>query len=263
MINKINISFTSIKGRRQSNEDEHTIITNINNANENMNNINIFGIYDGHGGSEISKYVSEELPLHYCAKGKNCPFKKKYHESVFNHLQEKILNKKEGQSAGSTCLLNIMYKYQDELHFNTVNLGDSRLVVVYKSGHTKQITTDHKPEDTIEKRRIEKIGGEIYKDSEGVFRVGQLSLARAFGDGDNAPYISQVPDVYYNKITNNTKYIVMACDGLWDVVDNKDLSSLLDGYKKENSKNIAANLAQEALKKGSYDNVSIIVLEFE
>jgi len=156
-----------------------------------------------------------------------------------------------------------MYKYDDELHFNTVNLGDSRLVVVYKSGHTKQITTDHKPDDFIEKRRIEKIGGEIYKDSEGVFRVGQLSLARAFGDGDNAPYISQVPDVFYNKITINTKYIVMACDGLWDVVDNKDLFSLLEDYKKENSKNLAANLAQEALKKGSYDNVSIIILEFE
>jgi len=156
-----------------------------------------------------------------------------------------------------------MYKYHDELHFNTVNLGDSRLVVVYKSGHTKQITTDHKPDDNIEKIRIEKIGGEVYKDSEGVFRVGQLSLARAFGDGDNAPYISQVPDVYYNKITNNTKYIVMACDGLWDVVDNKELFPLLENYKKENSKNLAANLAQEALKKGSYDNVSIIILEFE
>jgi len=112
MVNKINISFTSIKGRRVSNEDEHTIITNINNANENMNNINIFGIYDGHGGNEISKYISEELPLHYCTKGKNCPFKKKYHESVFSHLQEKILKKKEGHCAGSTCLLNIMYKYQ-------------------------------------------------------------------------------------------------------------------------------------------------------
>jgi len=88
MVNKINISFTSIKGRRPSNEDEHTIITNINNTNENMNNINIFGIYDGHGGSEISKFVSEELPLYYCTKDKICPFKKKYHESVFNHLQE-------------------------------------------------------------------------------------------------------------------------------------------------------------------------------
>jgi serine/threonine protein phosphatase PrpC len=156
-----------------------------------------------------------------------------------------------------------MYKFNDELHFNTVNLGDSRLVVVYKSGHTKQITTDHKPDDDIEKSRIEKIGGEIYKDSEGVFRIGQLSLARSFGDGDNAPYISQVPDVYYNKITDNTKYIVMACDGLWDVIENKELFSLLDGYKKQNSKNLAANLAQEALKKGSYDNVSIIILEFE
>jgi serine/threonine protein phosphatase PrpC len=263
MVNKINISFTSIKGRRISNEDEHTIITNINNTNENMNNINLFGIYDGHGGDEISKYISQKLPLYYCSKDKTSPFKKNYHKSVFNHLQENILKKKEGYYAGSTCLLNIMYKYQDELHFNTINLGDSRLVLVYKNGHTKQITTDHKPDDIIEKSRIEKIGGEIYKDSEGIFRVGQLSLARSFGDGDNAPYISQVPDIYYNKVTTNTKYIVMACDGLWDVVENKDLFKLLEGYKKENSKNLAANLADEALKKGSYDNISIIILEFE
>jgi len=87
MVNKINISFTSIKGRRVSNEDEHTIITNINNTDENMNNINLFGIYDGHGGDEISKYISEKLPLYYCSKDKNFPFKKKYHENVFNHLQ--------------------------------------------------------------------------------------------------------------------------------------------------------------------------------
>ena len=263
MVNKINISFTSIKGRRISNEDEHTIITNINNANDKLNNINLFGIYDGHGGAEISKFLSEEIPLHYCTKSRTCPFKKKYHENVFNYLQDKILKKKEGQISGSTCLLNIMYKYENELHFNTVNLGDSRLVVVYKSGHTKQITTDHKPEDIIEKTRIEKIGGEIYKDSEGVFRVGQLSLARAFGDGDNAPYISQKPDIYYNKITNNTKYIIMACDGLWDVIENKDLFSLLEDYKKDNSKNLAARLAQKALNEKSHDNISIIILEFE
>jgi serine/threonine protein phosphatase PrpC len=263
MVNKINISFTSIKGRRISNEDEHTIITNINNANDKLNNINLFGIYDGHGGAEISKFLSEEIPLHYCTKSRTCPFKKKYHENVFNYLQDKILKKKEGQISGSTCLLNIMYKYENELHFNTVNLGDSRLVVVYKSGYTKQITTDHKPEDIIEKTRIEKIGGEIYKDSEGVFRVGQLSLARAFGDGDNAPYISQKPDIYYNKITNNTKYIIMACDGLWDVIENKDLFSLLEDYKKDNSKNLAARLAQKALNENSHDNISIIILEFE
>jgi serine/threonine protein phosphatase PrpC len=262
MINKINIYFTSIKGRRISNEDEHTIITNLMNKNEKINNINLFGIYDGHGGEKISKYLSEEIPYYYCSKNKNYPFSKKYHETVFKDLQTKILKLKEGNCSGSTCLLNIMYKYDNELHFNTVNLGDCRSVIVYKSGHSKQITTDHKPDDKIEKIRIEKIGGDVYKDSEGVFRIGDLSLSRAFGDGDNAPYISQKPDVFYNKVTENTKYIVIACDGLWDVIENKELFALLESYKSNNSKNLAVNLANEALEKGSYDNVSIIIIEF-
>jgi serine/threonine protein phosphatase PrpC len=262
MINKINIYFTSITGRRISNEDEHTIITNITNKNDNINNINLFGIYDGHGGDKISKYLSEVIPLYYCSKDKKYPFSKKYHDNVFIDIQNKILKLKDGNSSGSTCLLNIMYKYDDELHFNTVNLGDSRLVIVYNSGNHKQVSNDHKPDDKIEKTRIEKIGGEVYKDSEGVYRIGDLSLSRAFGDGDNAPYISQTPDVYYNKVTKNTKYIVMACDGLWDVIENKDLFELLESYKSNNSKNLAVNLANEALKKGSYDNVSIIIIEF-
>lgn len=262
MINKINIYFTSITGRRISNEDEHTIITNLTNKNDKINDINLFGIYDGHGGDKISKYLSEEIPIYYCCKNKKYPFSKKYHENVFIDIQNKILKLKEGNISGSTCLLNIMYKYDDELHFNTVNLGDSRLVIVYNSGFYKQITVDHKPDDKIEKKRIEKIGGDVYKDSEGVYRIGDLSLSRAFGDGDNAPYISQTPDVYYNKITQHTKYIVMACDGLWDVIENKELFELLEGYKSNNSKNLAVNLANEALKKGSYDNVSIIIIEF-
>jgi serine/threonine protein phosphatase PrpC len=262
MINKINIYFTSITGRRVSNEDEHTIITNLTNKNDNFNNINLFGIYDGHGGDKVSKYLSEVIPLYYCGKDRKYPFSKKYHDNVFIDIQNKILKLKEGNISGSTCLLNIMYKYNDELHFNTVNLGDSRLVIVYNSGNHKQISNDHKPDDKIEKTRIEKIGGEVYKDSEGVYRIGDLSLSRAFGDGDNAPYISQTPDVYYNKVTKNTKYIVMACDGLWDVIENKDLFELLESYKSNNSKNLAVNLANEALKKGSYDNVSIIIIEF-
>lgn len=262
MINKINIYFTSITGRRISNEDEHTIFTNITNTDENINDINIFGIYDGHGGDKISKYLSDKMPNYYLNKNNKYPFNKKYHEDVFKDLQNKILKLKEGNISGSTCLLNIMYKYDDELHFNTVNLGDSRLVIIYKTGFCKQITIDHKPDDEIEKTRIEKIGGDVYKDSEGVFRIGDLSLSRAFGDGDNAPYISQIPDVFYSKITSKTKYIVMACDGLWDVIENKELFELLENYKKNNVKNLAVNLANEALKKKSYDNISIIIIEF-
>ena len=191
------------------------------------------------------------------------PFDKEYHNKVFQIIQNQILKNPEGYgySSGSTCLVNIMYKYQNEIHMNILNLGDSRMVILYNNNVYKQITTDHKPDHHIEKHRLEKMGGEIYKDSEGVFRIGDLSLSRAFGDGDNAPYISQLPDIYYKKITPDTRYIVMACDGLWDVINPDELNTIFDEFSKLNVDNLAISLAELALKKGSTDNVSIIVIE--
>ena len=55
----MNIYYTSIKGRRNNNEDRHNIILNIQNTNENVNDINMLGIYDGHGGTYVSEYLSK------------------------------------------------------------------------------------------------------------------------------------------------------------------------------------------------------------
>ena len=257
----MNIYYTTIKGRRNSNEDRHNIILNIHNENKNVNDINMLSIYDGHGGTYVSDYLCNNLPLYYCHRELKPPFSKEYHNKVFKINQEKILKNKKGNFSGSTCLLNIMYKFNKEIYFNTVNLGDCRLVIVYKNGNVKQITTDHKPDNFIEKNRINKLGGEIYNDSEGVTRIGDLSVSRAFGDGDNAPYISYLPDIYYNKITPDIKYIVMGCDGLWDVINNNDLYELLELYSKKTKINLAADLANEALIKNTTDNVSVIVIE--
>ena len=101
---------------------------------------------------------------------------------------------------------------------------------------------NHKPDDPVEKSRLEKMGGEVYKDSESVFRIGDLSLSRAFGDGDNAPYISQKPDIFLKKITPQTKYIVMACDGLWDIISNQDA---IDFVKNLFNQKFTGNIAKE------------------
>ena len=53
----------------------------------------------------------------------------------------------------------------------------------------------------------------------------------------------------------------MACDGLWDVIENNNLYKLLETFKKNKIKNLAAELASVALLKGSTDNISIIVIE--
>ena len=154
-----------------------------------------------------------------------------------------------------------MYKYENTIHMNIINLGDSRLSIVYTNGTSSAITRDHKPDDSIEKSRIEKMGGNIYKDSESVVRIGDLSLSRAFGDGDNAPYISQKPDVFYKKITLDTKYIIMGCDGLWDVINSEEIGQIINTITKSNPENLAVELANLAVVKGSTDNISIIVIE--
>ncbi len=265
----MNIYYTSVQGRRDANEDRHNIILNINNSEKDKNPINLLGIYDGHGGTHVSEFLEKTLPKYYCDLKLEPPFSKEYHCELFECLQKKILKDEKGYVCGSTCLLNIMYKYFDEktnkesIHMNIINLGDCRLVIVYKNGTSKQVTTDHKPDDLVEKERLEKMGGEIYKDSEGTIRIGDLSLSRAFGDGDNLPYISQKPDIYYKQITSQTKYVVMGCDGLWDVIKNEDLFKYLNGFKKNGSKNLAADLASKALELGTTDNVSVIIIEIE
>lgn len=259
----LKIYFTSIKGRRKSNEDRHNIILNLNEDNPNYNPINLFGIYDGHGGTWVSEYLEKNIPQYYMNTKFRLPFNKEFHTKVFQLIQSELLKKPTGYSNGSTCLLNLMFKYNGSIYMNVVNLGDSRMCVVDTNGITKSITTDHKPDDPYEKSRLTKMGGEIYKDSEGVFRIGDLSLSRAFGDGDNAPYISQKPDVFTIMVTSQTKYIVMACDGLWDIIETKNLGKIINNIKKNNPKidNISVELANYALKKGSTDNISVIVIE--
>lgn len=259
---KLKIYFTSIKGRRDSNEDRHNIILNMNGEKSEISNINFFGIYDGHGGSYVSKYLETNMPNYYMNKDFLPPFDENYHNKVFQIVQNQLLKSTFGYSNGSTCLINLMYRYEDSIHMNIVNLGDSRLTIVYSNWSSKQVTKDHKPDEPTEKIRLEKMGGEVYKDSENVYRIGDLSLSRAFGDGDNAPYISQKPDIFIKKITPQTKYIVMACDGLWDIIESESLGLILcELLENKKSDNLAVDLANWALEKGSTDNISIIIIE--
>ena len=60
----------SIQGRRLSNEDKHICILNLNNQNKNINAINLLGVFDGHGGKVVSKYLKNNLPQYFMHKFK-------------------------------------------------------------------------------------------------------------------------------------------------------------------------------------------------
>lgn len=101
------------------------------------------------------------------------------------------------------------------------NAGDSRCVVS-RRGKALDMSLDHKPEDTIEKKRIEAAGGIVNSDG----RVnGGLNLSRAIGDHaykNNSELslkeqmITAFPDIRTAIIKpERDEFMVLACDGIW------------------------------------------------
>lgn len=265
------IDFVSLTGKRSSNEDKHNIIRNIDGADSSMLNINFYAIYDGHGGRFVSKFLSEHFPKYFTNLKTQYPLKKtdicKAYKFFQNILKTKYHN--NALNTGSTALTVSHFIKNRNEYLNIMNLGDCRCVIC-NNNIAIPLTKDHKPDKPEEECRIKQMGGEIVFDGYD-WRIGDLSVSRAFGDISNEPYVSCEPDLFEYMVTSKDKFMIMGCDGLWDVMENQEavdfvLKSCYDigsGKRKENTNiNMAKRLADKAIEKGSSDNVSVIVIFF-
>jgi serine/threonine protein phosphatase PrpC len=258
-----NYNYASLKGKRYSNEDQHYICVNQNETDKKKEKINIYCIFDGHGGKKVSAIASQIIPYYLTVKNKDLcfPLKKEYVVKIFT-LVQKIIEKKIGAAAknmGSTCLNVMHFKQGRHNYLDILNLGDCRCVIS-RDNLAIPLTKDHKPHWPDERRRIEKLGGEIYYDGT-EWRVDELSVSRALGDSSSDPYVSHYPDIYHYKLTKYDDFLVLACDGLWDVMSNQDVVNYIIDRKKD--KDLAKSLANYAINnKGSTDNITIIIVYF-
>jgi serine/threonine protein phosphatase PrpC len=266
--------FSSKKGQREQNEDHHNIIVNIKGTDNTLANINFYGIYDGHGGKCVSKFLSKAMPKLLMDKNNNYPLKGGVIKDIYSRVQNKLETKYKKYAAmcGSTCLIALHYKQNKRNIIDVLNTGDSRCIICQDDTVVLK-TEDHKPNSKRENERIKKLGGKIYKDQFDDWRIGDLSVSRAFGDLDNKPYISEQPDIYRHILTKEDKFMVLGCDGLWDVLHENEIINFINTFcydktgiriKSENKlDNVANHLANLALGKGSTDNVSVIVVFFK
>ncbi len=262
-----NVYYVSLKGLRKDNEDCHSIIVNLDNTNNKLAPINLFGVYDGHGGKFVSKFLENSLPNFFVDKRVKYPLTKDYINQIYKYLQQKVLKKhffSKSQHCGSTCLIGIHFKNHDQDYLNIINVGDTRAVLC-RDNFAIPLSKDHKPYWPEEKNRIEKLGGQIVFDGDD-WRIKDLSVSRAFGDFEAEPYLTNMPEIFRYKIEKNDKFIVFACDGLWDVMENHDVVNfiLLSCYDQNMVRinktiNIASKLGKYALDKGSTDNLTIII----
>jgi len=257
----------SMQGKRDSNEDQDISILNLDNSNKNLNKINFFGVFDGHGGSSVSKYLKENLSQFFVNKFDKPIYTdkkvaQKYFSKVCHLIQTKMEtnNYKQVQHCGSTACIGIHYRdTYDRDRLWIINTGDSRSVMCGGGNKAEQLSVDHKPNHPDEKKRIEKMGGEIEFDGSD-WRIKDLSLSRAFGDLVCKPYVTHLPEIYRYKISPDDKFIIFACDGVWDVLSNQEAVDYVLKTMTINPKaDYAKELAQYAYKRGSLDNITVIV----
>ena len=232
---------------RQSMEDIGVTIPNLTNDYK----TSLFGIFDGHGGNDVVKYIKDRIP-EIIKKNLNdlYPIEQCFINS-FNKIDEE-LKFYDSEYTGSTATIVLI---QDNKIY-CANVGDSRAYIIYDN-YIKKITVDHKCSVPEEAERIIKAGGKITKN-----RVqGQLVLSRSLGDLYVKKYgVINLPDISTNTIDYNIKYVIIASDGIWDVVDEKTVLNM--SKMKKNADDFCKDLVKLAIEKESKDNISCIVISF-
>lgn len=286
---KIIVQSYSTTGLRPHNEDTMDLINNLDKSID--TNIPIFynGVFDGHGGGDVSKILVDKdkinIQKYFCLT--TSPIAKELNRrnafnnltiKLFNRIQEKLKNSYiSSNTMGSTALIVLIYPKngkQDKFGLKVINLGDSRAITCNKYNIGIQLTLDHKPHLFCEKSRICQMGGIISESDDDDPRINGMSVSRSFGDLDNK-FISQVPDIYDYELFEE-KFIILACDGIWDVLQTQIVTDFIlekieelyqsgkqiTEFKGRSECNLAQKLAEFAIENGSKDNVSISILFF-
>ncbi|CAN7107983.1 unnamed protein product [Brassica rapa subsp. narinosa] len=144
------------------------------------------------------------------------------------------------------------------------NVGDSRAVMGTRNGENAlvavQLTVDLKPNLPAEAERIKKCRGRVFalRDEPEVCRVWLpncdspgLAMARAFGDFCLKDFgLISVPDVSFRRLTEQDEFIVLASDGIWDVLSNEEVVAIVASAPSRSS--AARALVESAVRAWRY-----------
>ncbi|GMM36666.1 type 2C protein phosphatase [Saccharomycopsis crataegensis] len=138
----------------------------------------------------------------------------------------------------------------------TANVGDSRLVLC-RSGYAIRLSYDHKGSDVNEGNRIIQAGGLIMKN-----RVnGVLAITRSLGDTYLKNLIIGRPYTTAIEINEHDEFLILACDGLWDVLSDQEAVDLIREEPDPNKQ--SKILVDHAMKNLSTDNITVMVIRFD
>ncbi|CEO97650.1 unnamed protein product (mitochondrion) [Plasmodiophora brassicae] len=261
------------KTMRHPNEDRFTIVEALSTADA---SVGFFAVYDGHCGDACSAFLADTLhnrvresPAFASGDYKQAladgllSTERTYHMQVIENEKAGVVDENPDddgpkQSSGSCVVATI--RTGPRLYI--ANLGDCRAICSVNN-MSKMLTRDHKATDPQEKARVVEAGGFVRSNR----MFGLMSVTRSIGDfeykdGSTTGTLISTPDLFEEEITPGHQCLIMACDGLWDVVDNAlAVETAVDGLRAgQSASETARELAKLAVQRGSNDDITVVVV---
>ncbi|WIA09237.1 hypothetical protein OEZ85_008645 [Tetradesmus obliquus] len=251
---KVSYGYSLMRGKRSNMEDFHH--AQFKTEPVSGESVGLFGVFDGHGGPNAADYVRSNLFINLLEHTKfNTDITSALVES-FEGTDKQYLEHNDNASRDDGCTAVTAVVVGERLL--VANVGDSR-AVLSRGGKAVPMSIDHKPNSREERTRIEDAGGVVVW--AGTWRVGGvLAVSRAFGDRPLKRYVIPTPDIKDEQLTSADDCLILASDGLWDVVSNQDAVAIVKDIAEADK--AARRLVDEAYQRGSNDNISCVVLKF-
>ncbi|KAG6538892.1 probable protein phosphatase 2C 57 [Zingiber officinale] len=226
-----------------------------------------YGVFDGHGGKHAADFACSNLPR-FLLEDEDFPGEiERAVASAFLQTDSafaEACSVNSSLASGTTALAAVVVGSS----LVVANAGDCRAVLC-RRGKAIELSHDHKPDCSSERKRIESLGGYVYDG----YLNGQLNVARAIGDWhmdgmkdpDGVGPLSAEPEVMRMRLTEEDEFLMLGCDGIWEVFLNQNAVDFARRKLQEHNDpaTCCKELIDEALKRKSSDNLAVVLVCFQ
>lgn len=247
----------------------------------------LFGVFDGHNGANVAKYCGLHLSDHFhsCApelleRGQYAEVLGRTYLDIDGTLKNNLGYEEGGCTAVTVLVINkTLY---------CAGAGDARAIIVRHDGSVEALSEDHKPTRASEIERVKAAGGTVENG-----RVnGMLAVTRAIGDftckrDESRSLEDQVITAKADVTTTSavgknpgpvgdvssptrTHYLVLACDGIWDVITNDQAGEFVTRKMKERAGDVGLvcedlldHCCADVAPGVGTDNMTVIIVEIQ
>lgn len=254
------------RGKRHSMEDVAYMRTRIRIPERRVTNAGLFIVFDGHGGRRCAEWAKEILPERLLGnlRDRGLTWREALWRAFVDTDAELRQECARNRDASGSTVLCALFDGTDRVYL--ASLGDCRAVLATRGGAVN-LTTDCRADRPDEVARVVAARGFVANK-----RVnGQIAVSRALGDfafkqpPGQPPAVSCEPDISEVQLRDGDDFLVLACDGLYDVCTSNEAASYARDRLRsgEPLDDAAKALVHHAIDDcDSRDNVTVVLVKF-